>query len=28
MHHRGKLALITNRKSYELSIGSKIGDLE
>jgi len=24
----GKLLLITNRKSYELSIGTKIGDLE
>jgi len=25
---RGKLVLITNRKSYELSIGTKIGDIE
>ena len=24
----GKLVLIINRKSYELSIGTKIGDLE
>jgi len=24
----GKLVLVTNRKSYELSIGTKIGDLE
>jgi len=25
---RSKLVLITNRKSYELSTGTKIGDLE
>jgi len=24
----GKLVLISNRKSYDLSIGTKIGDLE
>jgi len=24
----GKLVLITNRKSHELSIGAKLGDLE
>jgi len=24
----GKLVLITDRKSYELSIGTKIGDIE